>query len=265
MSISCQSCGSSNTSEFLGSDTSKAVAFFCSDCFLVQVKKNSGLTKVEIDVNPPSDEEIVAHSKFVDEQIEHLKLNEESFVLELVQKQSKLRKFFKAKNVDCVCAKSGDVEGQPFGIEQAWAFIAAAHPVSKGRKPDLIVADQILSNSNDINEVLEAVMLILKDGGTFVIEDLYVTSIFDFENRSEIAKRSDFWFSTHSLAKACERHGLKIVDAQFLDTHIGDVSKMRWTVQHDHMFSVSPNVIGIIGDEAEQGLDSAERYLEFKS
>ena len=106
MSISCQSCGSSNTSEFLGSDTSKAVAFFCSDCFLVQVKKNSGLTKVEIDVNPPSDEEIVAHSKFVDEQIEHLKLNEESFVLELVQKQSKLRKFFKAKNVDCVVRKA---------------------------------------------------------------------------------------------------------------------------------------------------------------
>lgn len=265
MSNNCQSCGSPKTTEFLGSDTSKAIAFFCNDCFLVQVKKDAAISKVEVDAAPPSDTEIVENSKFVDDQIEHLKLGEESFVLELVEKHSKVRKFFKAKNVDCVCAKSGDIEGEPFGIEQAWAFIAAAHPVSKGRKPDLVIADQILSNSHDINEVLEAVMLILKDGGTFIIEDLYVSSIFEFEDRSEIAKRSDFWFSTHSLDKACERHGLKIVDAQFIDTHIGHVSKMRWTVQHDHMFSVSPNVVGILGDEAEQGLDSPERYLEFKS
>lgn len=264
MSNSCQSCGSTNTTEFLGSTNSKAVAFYCEDCFLVQVK-DADLSKVELDNLPPTDVEIVEHSKFVDEQIEHLHLNEESFVLELVEKQSKVRKFFKAKNVDCVCAKSGDIEGEPFGIEQAWAFIAAAHPVSKGRKPDLVIADQILSNSHDINEVLEAVMLILKDGGTFIIEDLYVTSIFEFEDRADIAKRSDFWFSTHSLGKACERHGLKIVDTQFLDTHIGDVSKMRWTVQHDHMFSVSPNVVSVLGDEAEQGLASAERFLEFKS
>lgn len=265
MSINCQSCGSSNISEFLGSSNSKAIAFFCEDCFLVQVKKDSDLNKVQLEDKEPSDIEIVELSNFVDEQIEHLKLNQDSFVLELVEKKSKVRKLFKAKNIDCVCAKSTDVQGEPFGIEQAWAFIAKAHPVSKGRKPDLIIADQILSNSHDINEVLEAVMLILKEGGTFIIEDLYVSSIFDFEDRADIAKRSDFWFSTHSLDKACERHGLKIIDAKFLDSHIGDVSKMRWTIQHDHMFSVSPNVVGILGDEAEQGLVSSKRYLEFKS
>lgn len=265
MQINCQSCGSSNTSEFLGSDSSKAVAFICNDCFMVQVKKDESLSKVEIDESNPSQQEIVARSKFVDELTDRLELNENSFVLELVEKQSKVRQFFKDKNIDCVCAKSAGVDGEPFGIEQAWAFIAAAHPVSKGRKPDLVIADQILSNTHDINEVLEAVMLIMKDGGTFIIDDLYVSSIFDFESRADIAKRSDYWFSTNSLAKACERHGLKIVDAQFLDTHIGDVTKMRWTVQHDNMFSVSPNVISVLGDEAEQGLTSSERYLEFNS
>lgn len=266
MSNNCQSCGSPNTTEFLGSDTSKAIAFFCSDCFLVQVKKSSSLNKVQEENSELTQKQIVQNSKFVDDLVENLNLNEESFVLEMVTSQSALRQFFKDKNIDCVCAKSSDSSNvEPFGIEQAWAFIGADNPISKGRQPDLVIASNILSHSHDINEVLEAVMLIMKDGGTFIIEDVYLSSIFEFNNRADIAMKSDLWFSTHSLGKACERHGLKIVDAIFIDQPETKIRKMRWTVQHDHMFSVSPNVVGILGDEAELGLDSAQKYLDFSS
>ena len=272
MMNNCQSCGSNNTIEFLGSDSSKAIAFFCNECFLVQVKKSSTLDRVETDSSQPTQREIVENSKLVDELTANLNLNEESFVLELVPNQSVLRQFFKDKKIDCVTAKSPIWEVQPskrdepFGIEQAWAFISASHPISKGRKPDLVIANHIFSHSHDINEVLEAVMLIMKDGGTLIIDDLYIESIFEFNNRADIAKKSDFWFSTHAMAKACERHGLKVVDAKFLPRENGDpIVKMRWTIQHDHMFSVSPNVITILGNEAEAGYASETKYLEFKS
>jgi hypothetical protein len=266
MSNNCLSCGSNNTINFLGTETSNAIASYCKDCYIVQVKKSAKLEKVKDDEAELSQKQIVENSKFVDELVSNLNLNEESFVLEMVTNQSALRQFFKDKNIDCVCAKSNaDSKVEPFGIEQAWVFIGADNPVSKGRQPDLLIANNILSHSHDLNEVLEAVMLIMKDGGTFIVEDVYISSIFKFHDKADIAFKSDFWFSTHSLGKACERHGLKIVDAVFLDQSESDVKKMRWTIQHDHMFSVSPNVINIMGNEDQLGYASEEKFLEFSS
>ena len=43
------------------------------------------------------------------------------------------------------------------------------------------------------------------------------------------------------------------------------MAKMRWTIQHDNMFSVSPNVIAILGNEVEQGYIDDNKYLEMSS
>ena len=263
----CQSCASSNISQFLGSEDTKAIAFYCNDCYLVQIKKTNKMNKVTLDDSEIPQREIVLRSKFVDEIVDHLNLNEDSFILELVNSKSVFRQFFKDKKIDCVTAKSiDDSNSEPFGIEQAWSFISESHPISKGRKPDLIIANNIMSHSHDINEVLEAMMLILKDGGSLIVDDVYISSIFELDNHADILNKSDFWLSTHSLGKACERHGLKIVDAHIIDkTDEDDMAKMRWTIQHDNMFSVSPNVIAILGNEVEQGYIDVNKYLEMSS
>ena len=267
MSSKCQSCGSENSIEFLGNENSKVVAYFCKDCFLVQVKKSPGSSMVEVEDKKQTEKQIVANSKSVNDFIENYNLNEDSFVLELVPRLSVLRNFFKDKNIDCVTAKSvDDSVTEPFGIEKAWEFISASHPISKGRKPDLIYASNVLSHSHDVNEVLEAIMLIMKDGGTFILDDTYLGSVFKLKNRADIANKSDLWFSTHSLDKACENHGLKIVDANLLDNNDyedDDLIRMRWCIQHDNMFSISPNVISLMGLEAERGYTSDATFMKY--
>ena len=51
----------------------------------------------------------------------------------------------------------------------------------------------------------------------------------------------------------------------FLLEDVDDMAKMRWTIQHDNMFSVSPNVIAILGNEVEQGYIDDNKYLEMSS
>jgi SAM-dependent methyltransferase len=252
-------------------------AVFCNNCFLVSITETVDAKELFIDnynYYASFSPAIVEHAeKYADEMISKLNLGKDSFVVELASNDGYQLQFFKRKNIACVGyepspgpaaaarEKKIDTIEEFFGIEEAWKFLAADHPQSHGRKADLIIANNVLAHVRDINDFLEGVALILKEGGVATFENPWVKLLLEETQFDTIYHEHACYFSTHAVQAACARHGLEVVDVEYFDKLHGGL--LRWTVQHQGLHPVSPNVTDNLGQEVELGLTSSQRFTSF--
>lgn len=300
MSYKCRSCNSENVTEFLDlgimpvastlvSTENKAngtlpseyplIAVFCNDCTLVSITETVDAKELFIDnynYYASFSPAIVEHAEnYANDMIGKLGLNKDSYVVELASNDGYQLQFFKRKNIPCVGYepspgpaqaardKKIDTIEEFFGIEEAWKFLGEAHPQSQGRKADLVIANNVLAHVRDINDFLEGVSLILKEGGVATFENPWVKLLLDETQFDTIYHEHACYFSTHAVVNACARHDLEVVDVEYFDKLHGGM--LRWTIQHKGLHPVSPRVTEILGIEQEAGLATADRYIEFGS
>ncbi len=298
MPYKCRSCNSSEVVEFLDlgsmpvssslvSDEDVAhgnlpatyplKAVFCESCTLVSITETVNAKELFIDnynYYASFSPMIVEHAeKFADDISTKLSLNHKSFVVELASNDGYQLQFFKRKSIPCVgyepspgpaqaaLTKKIETIQEFFGIEEAWKFLAEAHPQSHGRKADLVIANNVLAHVRDLNDFLEGVSLILKESGTATFENPWLKVLLDETQFDTIYHEHACYFSTHAVQEACLRHDLEITDVEYIDKLHGGM--LRWSVQHKGLHTVSPNVTEILGQEEEAGLTTSKRFIEF--
>lgn len=142
-------------------------------------------------------------------------------------------------------------------IEEAWNLISESHPLTKGKKPNVIFLDSVLGLNKNPYEFFEAVSIVLSDGGTLIVDDISVSDMVGSVENKKDFKRS--FLSTKALNKLSDGHDLVVVDAE----RVGP--KTRWYLKHKNLYPVSPNVVQFLGDETLVTIDKIQEFISSSS
>jgi hypothetical protein len=245
-------------------------ALICDRCFLVQLKQYVSPEEIFRDYAYFSSYSAswVEHAKtYCTDITRRLGLNGSSFVVELASNDGYLLQHFLPHGIPVLgiepalnVAKVAIAKGVPtraefFGTELAGAL------VTEGRQADLIVANNVLAQVPDLNDFVAGIALLLKAEGRATIEFPHVPRLIEGNQFDTIYHEHFSYFSLIAVSHLAQRHGLKLVDVEELETHGGSL-RVHLALQSARQ-AVEPNVEQLLAREREAGYDRLETYRAF--
>ncbi len=120
-----------------------------------------------------------------------------------------------------------------------------------------IVANYVLANIDDFDDVISGVDALLADNGVLVFETSYCLDVVQQALLDTIFHEHLSYFAVAPLAKFFRRHGMEITDVRRVHTKGGSI---RVTVRRAGAARPAPAVAELIALEAQAGLDRVETY-----
>lgn len=242
----------------------------CEECLLVQL---------DTDVSPDSIyTEYAYFSSYSDAWLEHARcyvdmatsrfaMDQSKQVVELASNDGYLLQYFIQKGIPAYgvdpaanVAKAAEARGVPTVV----AFFGentASQLVQRGKKADLIVANNVFGHIPDINDFVAGMKTLLNAGGTITIEIPHFMVLMQYNEFDTIYHEHYCYHTAHADTRIFARHGLRLFDVQMLSTHGGS---MRMFVCHDDdPRETCPSVPALLQAEREHGLDNPQSYSAF--
>ena len=156
-------------------------------------------------------------------------------VLEIGSNDGTLLRFFQERG----CSVEGIDPAQTIaaqatagGIPTTAAFFSEALATERRRKTgpvDLIVANNVIANIEDMADFTRGIAVMLATDGLFTFETQYGADVIDRALLDTVYHEHISYFMIRPLARHFEAHGLRIIDVEHIDTKGGSV---RVFVQH---------------------------------
>lgn len=127
-------------------------------------------------------------------------------------------------------------------------------------KTDLICASNVICHVPDLNNLIEAVDILLSKNGTFIFEEPYLGAMLDKVSYDQIYDEHIYMFSASSISKIFKKYKFELVDVIPQITHGGS---MRYVIKREKN-EVYNNVKKILNFEKEKKIDKIESCIEFK-
>src|SRR3989338_8393707 len=90
-------------------------------------------------------------------------------------------------------------------------------------KAKVITATNVFAHIDNVNEVVENIISMLRDDGVFIIEVHYLLPIVKLNQFDTIYHEHLRHYSLHSLRYLLEKHGLEIIHAKEIPSHAGSI------------------------------------------
>jgi len=285
----CRSCGSSDLSIFLSlGDLPLSDGFlearqlieneprypldvaFCASCSLVQILETvppEELFGADYPYFSSFTDTLLRHSEAnVKERIAERKVGADSLVVELASNDGYLLQYYRSAGVPVLGidpAPGPVAAAREKGIETLLAFFGrdlATELASKGRRADIIHANNVLAHVADTNGFVAGIATLLKDDGVAVIECPYVKDLIEHGEFDTIYHEHLCYFSVTALRELFKRHGLFITRVVPLAIHGGS---LRVFVEKQNRPEQS--VRDYIESEQRLGLDRIDYYADFSN
>ena len=127
-------------------------------------------------------------------------------------------------------------------------------------KTDLICASNVICHIPDLNDLIEAVDILLTKNGTFIFEEPYLGAMLDKVSYDQIYDEHIYMFSASSISKIFKKYKFELVDVISQTTHGGS---MRYVIKREKN-EVYNNVKKVIKFEREKKIDKIDSCVEFK-
>ena len=212
---------------------------------------------------------LVEHFKNASSQlISKLNLKKNSKVLDIGSNDGSLLNFFKQKGhkvLGIEPAKLACRFSKLKGIDTIQSFFntnLTKKIILKHGKFNLIIANNVFANIDDINLWLSNIKKLLNNDGSFVFEssyllDLVKNNVFDFIYHEHLT-----YFSLTAVRNLCKKHGLKLYDYDHIKTKGGSI---RYYISKDATKKISKKVISLLNYETKFGLFKKQKYNHMKS
>jgi SAM-dependent methyltransferase len=285
----CRSCGSAELSVFLSlGDLPLSDGFlearqlmeneprypldvaFCASCSLVQILETvppEELFGADYPYFSSFTDALLRHSEAnVKERIAERKLGSGSLVVELASNDGYLLQYYHTAGIPVLGidpAPGPVAAARQKGIETLQAFFGGAFAedlAAKGRRADVIHANNVLAHVADTNGFVSGVATLLKDDGVAVIECPYVKDLIEHGEFDTIYHEHLCYFSVTALRELFKRHGLFITRVVPLSIHGGS---LRIFVEKQNRPEQS--VLDYIESEQRLGLDRLDYYADFSN
>lgn len=243
--------------------------FICDQCWLAQtadISNSEDLFREDYAYFSSTSKSWLKHAENYSEQItKRLKLNKNSFVVEIASNDGYLLKNFNAREIPCMGiepTRSTAEAAKKLGINTLIEFFGATTASLINSKADLIIGNNVYAHVPDINDFTQGLKILLAPQGTITLEFPHLYQLFKNNQFDTIYHEHFSYLSLHAVSKIINQHQLKIYDVDELETHGG--SLRIYLTHQNHSLKTSSNVSKILQKEVELGLTSLEIYKKFQ-
>ena len=181
--------------------------------------------------------------------------NDGTFLKNFVNQSDKFIGFEPSKNVADVAIKNGVPTINSFFNKNN-----AKNLKEYLGKTDLICASNVICHIPNLNDLIEAIDILLNKNGTFVFEEPYLGSMLDKVSYDQIYDEHIYMFSASSISKIFKKFGFELVNISQQITHGGS---MRYIIKRGKN-EISHSVKKAIQYEKERKIDKIDSCIEFK-
>jgi SAM-dependent methyltransferase len=247
-------------------------AYVCDACLLVQLE----------DFEIPEhifNEQYAYFSSYSDSWLDHarqytdfisarLRLNSNSFVVEIASNDGYLLQYFLQKDIPVLGIEpSGNVASvaRAKGIDTRVEFFTAnlARELElEGRKADLVIGNNVLAHVPALNDFVEGLKILLSEHGVITMEFPHLLCLMR-ENQFDTIYHEHFsYFSYLVVARIFAAHKLRIFDVDRLSTHGGS---LRIYASHEasRRWKEQASVAKLLAEERDAGLNEISSYSNF--
>ena len=243
----------------------------CEKCHLIQIDYNFDPSKIFnkdyvyfSSVNKP----FVEHSqKFANKIIDELKLDGSSFVYEIASNDGYLLREFRNRDIPCVgiepSASTAKIAIEQ-GINTEVTFLnqkTARKFVTKYRKSDLVIANNVLAHVPDIEDFLKSIRILLNNGGIATLEFPHALNIIRSNQFDTVYHEHYSYLTLMSLNYCLRMCDLRAFKVDKIATHGGSL-RVYVCAESDNRED-SASVEEVLSEELEFGLDSFDVYSKF--
>lgn len=229
----------------------------CENCWLVQTEDFTSagdLFDSEYAYFSAASSSWLLHAeKYAAEITRKLRLNTESFVIEIASNDGYLLKNFVKSGIPCLgieptasTAAAAEEIGIPV-IREFFGFELAKSLADDGKFADLIIGNNVYAHVPDINDFTLGVKTILKSGGTITLEFPHLWKLLEYNQFDTIYHEHFSYLSLHTVDRIFRSVGLRVWDVEELTTHGG--SLRVYGVHFDDPREVTQKVKDVLGKE----------------
>lgn len=241
-------------------------------CFLVQVEEyvsGESIFGGEYAYFSSYSDSWLAHAKrCVDMIVDRLGLNTNSFVLELASNDGYLLQHMVEKGIPCLGVEPADNVAEVAvakGVPTLNTFLGVATAkelAAKGKKADLLLANNVMAHVPDLNDFIGGMKVVLKDGGVVTIEFPHLMRLIEGNQFDTIYQEHYCYFSLLTVEQVFLAHGMTIFDVEELPTHGGS---LRIYARHTQDLSkpIQAAVTELHQPEVDAGYKRIETYSAF--
>lgn len=244
--------------------------YLCKDCGFIQLLDiiNSNFLYDDYLYNTKISIGLTDHFKTLCNNILNLGvLKKGDFILEFGSNDGSLLKFFKDKDFQVLgidpakeIVKKANLNNIPTLVGYFSKILANEISISYG-KANLILANNVIANIDDLDSIFEAVSLLLKEDGIFVFETQYAVSLFEDNLLDVIYHEHLSYFSVKPLIEFLKKFSLEIFNVERISPKGGSIR--FWLKKSNNPLKKSISVKKLIKLEENTGIYKFEYYSEF--
>jgi hypothetical protein len=193
-----------------------------------------------------------------------LKLDTDSFVIEIASNDGYLLKHFVRDRIRCLgieptssTATVAEINDIPV-LREFFSETLGKNLSEKGQQADLIIGNNVLAHVPDINDFTRGLKAALKQGGTITLEFPHLMQLIEQTQFDTIYHEHFSYISLNTLVKIFAAAGLRVYSVEQLTTHGGS---LRVYGCHAEDLRRSEGVVSAVLDlEVRSGLNRIETY-----
>ena len=247
--------------------------YVCDSCWLVQlpaVQAADNIFRDDYAYFSSVSKSWLAHAeRYVEQTAERFNIGPDSYVVEVASNDGYLLQYFHQRGVPVLgiepCANvaaAGEKVGVPARVEFFGTELANTL-AGEGKKPDLIVGNNVLAHVPDLKDFVGGLKALLSEDGVITMEFPHLQQLVDHNQFDTIYHEHFSYFSLTAVSDVFRRQGLRIFDVEELPTHGGS---LRIYACHaiDSNKPDSPTVSDLLKREAAAGFTALEVYRSFE-
>ena len=247
--------------------------FICDACFLVQTQDTTN-RKTFFNSNyayfSSTSTTWLDHSKrYVSKVVDELKLDNNSFVLEIASNDGYLLKNFLYKNIPCLgieptesTAKAAKNLGLNTWVD-FYSLSLAEKIEKKYGKADLVICNNVYAHVPDINDFTKALETSLKDDAVVTLEFPHLLNLIKQCQFDTIYHEHYSYLSVRTVSGIFKKNGLRIFRVEKMPTHGGSIR--IYGCKKNAEYKRDQSIDKIIDEEKQEGLFDLNQYHAFRT
>jgi len=244
----------------------------CESCFLVQLQEYVSPAEIFSHYayfSSYADSWLEHVRKYTDQMIDRWKLDASHQVMEIASNDGYLLQYFVARGIPALGIEpAANVAAVAVGkgVPTEVAFFGretARRLVQQGRRPDLLIGNNVLAHVPDIDDFVGGMKILLKPGGVITMEFPHLLRLIEGNQFDTIYHEHFSYLSFLTTCKIFEARGLKIFDVEELPTHGGS---LRIYARHaeDDTKPEGDRARELLARELREGFGEIATYATFR-
>jgi hypothetical protein len=247
--------------------------FVCDHCWLVQTEdyaQADDFFNADYAYFSSTSEGWLRHARqYAQDMCKCLKLESESFVIEVASNDGYLLKNFVQMGIPCLgieptasTAQAAEQLGIPV-LRKFFGETLAKKLAVAGQQADLIVGNNVYAHVPDINDFTKGLRAALKPRGTITLEFPHLMQLIQHSQFDTVYHEHFSYLSLGTVQRIFQSAGLRVYDVETLSTHGGSLRVFGCHMEDERLNSAS--VDGLLEQEKYNGLQELNTYTTFQT